>query len=300
MVKVEIKGKEYYYDGYLVQNLELLKKAVKKKWDGVIYVGGYEGDGKSEMAEQMAFFFDHDYDISRCVFTPEQFMSAVDEAEPFQAIVYDEAQDAFESTNRDSLAKAVKSKMTRIRKKQLFILIVAPDFWRINKYLFIHRSRAFIRVYAEELERGYFAFYNRQRKHKLYIEGKRKEELCVPPNFVGRYTHWRVLDEAEYEAKKDKATESINKDESKPQISTKDQVTYTMKVLNWLAKNNWIKSGGLKALASAMGISEPTLYRYRKETDSKVVIKAYIEESDLQYNDMLHTSNLTGENNEKC
>jgi len=48
MVKIDINGTERYYDGYLVNNLELIKQAVRLKWDGLFYVGGYEGDGKTE------------------------------------------------------------------------------------------------------------------------------------------------------------------------------------------------------------------------------------------------------------
>lgn len=211
MVKYEINGKEYYFDGYLLQNMLLIKQAVEKKWDGVLYIGGYEGDGKSEFAGQLALLVDPTYCLDRCVFNAEQFEEAVENAEPYQAIVYDEAQDVFESTNRDKTAQEIKSLMTRIRKKQLYLIIVAPDFWRINKYMFIHRSRAFIRVYSTGLERGYFEYYNREKKHRLKIEGQRYEKLCVAPNFRGRYTHWFPLDQEAYEEKKDKATSEIGK-----------------------------------------------------------------------------------------
>ena len=142
-MKVPINGQEYYFDGLLVENLAALKKMVELNWDGVLFVGGYEGDGKSQFAEQLAFFLDPSYCIDRCVFTPQQFIDAVDNASKGQAIVYDEAQDVFDSSSfREKWTRLIKSKLTRIRKKNLFIIVVAPDFWRINKYLFIHRSRA--------------------------------------------------------------------------------------------------------------------------------------------------------------
>jgi len=93
--------------------------------------------------------------------------------------------------------------------------MVAPDFWRINKYMFVHRARAFIRVYSNGLERGFFEYYNRTKKHELLIRGKRNEQLCVPPNFRGRYSHWFGLDEDEYDAKKEAATQEIGKDKEK-------------------------------------------------------------------------------------
>lgn len=211
-MKVTINGKEHYYDKLLYDNIMLIVEAVKKNWDGVFYVGGYEGDGKSLFTEQIAYLVDPTYCLERCVFTPSQFIEAVNNAEAGQAIVYDEAQDAFESTAKDKSARLVKSLMTRIRKKNLYIFIVAPDFWRINKYMFIHRSRAFIRVYANGLDRGFFEYYNRTKKHELMIRGKKNEHLCVPPNFRGRFTYWRVLDEAAYDDKKEAATQQLDKD----------------------------------------------------------------------------------------
>lgn len=211
-MKISINGVERYFDGRLHEALEIYKKIVANKWDGVFYIGGYEGDGKSEFAGQLAHYFDPTYCLERCVFTPEQFMKAVDEAEEGEAVVYDEAQDAFESVNRDTISRALKSKMTRIRKKRLYIIIVAPDFWRINKYMFIHRARAFFRVYANGLQRGFFEFYNRERKHRLMIEGKKKELLCVKPNFRGRFTHWFPLDEQAYDKKKEEATKLVGKE----------------------------------------------------------------------------------------
>lgn len=223
-MKIEINGVERYFDGLLVNACNLIKQAVEKKWDGLFYVGGYEGDGKSEFAGQLAYYFDHSYNLDRCVFTPGQFIEAVNNAERGQAIVYDEAQDVFESTNKDKSAREIKSLMTRIRKKQLYIIIVAPDFWRINKYLFIHRARAFIRVYSNGLERGFFEYYNREKKHELKIRGQRFEQLCVPPNFRGRYTHWFPLDQESYEEKKDEATAQIGEDSLSKEESVRKRI----------------------------------------------------------------------------
>ena len=237
MVMIDINGTERYYDGYLVQNLEIYKEAVAKNWDGVFYVGGYEGDAKSTFTEQLAVYVDRTYNITRCCFTPTQFLKAIEEADEGEAIVLDEGQDVFESTARDKTARLVKSVMTRIRKKKLYIFIIAPDFWRINKYLFIHRSRAFIRVYANGLERGFFELYNREKKHKLMVMGKRNEVLCVPPNFRGRFTHWFVLDRKEYENKKDKAATQMINDFGKKQDDKYDEVRVRILEADFITNN---------------------------------------------------------------
>lgn len=276
MVMVTINDQARYYDGYLKENLDIIKQAVELKWDGVIYVGGYEGDGKSVLAGQIALNWDPTYCLERCVFTPEQFIEAVDKAEPGQAIVYDEAQDAFESTNRDAVARLVKSKLTRIRKKRLYIIIVAPDFWRINRYLFIHRSRAFIRVYSDGLTRGFFEFYNRERKHKLMILGRRNEDMSVvTPNFRGRFTNWFPLDEEAYDAKKEAGTQSVKATEQNHPISEKEQKHYAlagaMKLYHFCHRNQWFKRGfNVEMIGKLFGVTKPTLYKHMgllEETD---------------------------------
>jgi len=41
--------KDKYIDGYLKSNLDLITKKVSKKWDGILYICGYEGDGKTTL-----------------------------------------------------------------------------------------------------------------------------------------------------------------------------------------------------------------------------------------------------------
>lgn len=264
MVKVLINGVERYYDGYWKDNLDGLKGFVERKWDGVGYFGGYEGDGKTTLALQSAVYVDPSFCLDRVVFTPQQFIDAVDKAAPGQAIVYDEAQDAFDSSIRDATSKILKMKLTRIRKKRLYIFIVAADFWRINRYLFIHRSRFFVRIYADGYDRGRFAFYNREKKHQLLIKGKKEENVhVVPPNFIGAFTDWSPLDMDEYESKKDKATLEVGKDEqNNHKAYAKDIKVSQMRLLRFLHINQWLKTGALEAGLRSAGIGRTTFFRY--------------------------------------
>jgi hypothetical protein len=253
MVKVRIKNDEVYYDGYLAENLTHLKDMVRMKWDGLGYICGYEGDGKSTLADQVAYFLDHSYCLDRCVFTPEQFIKAVNDAKPFQAIVFDEAHQAFSTANRfDKVNRIILSKLTMIRKKQLFMIIVAPTFFNIQKYLVIHRSRFMIHVYAEAKVRGNFRFFNRETKHKLYIKGKGYDNMYAEqPNFIGRFTKFFHLDEEAYEAKKDEASLVWEKKQSqRKEIVSQRLLTLVQdKLLIWLTEKHLLKQGGLKMLA---------------------------------------------------
>ena len=46
MVKVEINGHGIYIDGYLKTNMDLAKNVIKKDWDMLFLIDGYEGSGK--------------------------------------------------------------------------------------------------------------------------------------------------------------------------------------------------------------------------------------------------------------
>lgn len=264
MVKVPINGRDVYIHETIKYNMDSLRERVEKNWDGLMYIGGYEGDGKSTFAGQIAAYLDPTYNLDRCVFTPEQFLHAIENAKPFQAIVYDEAQDAFDSYNsRDPKTKVIKSKLTRIRKKQLFIIIVAPDFWRINKYLFIQRSLCFINVYSKGLERGFFAFYSRSKKHILYIKGKREENIhVIEPDFRGDFGTWFPLDKESYEKKKDdaEATVTIGGDEEKTSKEENRLIKDSMvRMYGFLSRNNWLKKGAGEATASFLGMKYASL-----------------------------------------
>ena len=203
------KGK--YIDGYLQKNMDAVKKAVTLKWDCLLFISGYEGDGKSTLAAQLAYYLDNSFNLTRVVFTPEQFKDACLNGKPKTAIVFDESYYAFTSqATMTKSARVLNSMLTMIRKKQLFIFIVAPTFFDIQKYIAVHRSRFLIHIYSKGLERGFFAFYNRARKQQLFMKGRRENNMSVTkPNFIGRFTKWFLVDEAAYDKKKEDSIQQI-------------------------------------------------------------------------------------------
>jgi len=203
-----------YIDGFLKSNLDVIIQRVDLNWDGIIYVGGFEGDGKTTLAAQLCYYFDRTFNMDRVCFTADQFRKVVESAKPKQAVLFDESYLTFNTGSRMTKeTRKVKSFLTMIRKKQLFIIIVAPTVFDIDYYIICFRSLALINVYAEGLERGFFAFYNRERKEQLYIKGKKTHDMRVTrPNFKGRFSKWNVLNLKKYEKKKDEAIESVFKE----------------------------------------------------------------------------------------
>lgn len=215
MVKVNVGEHCYYIDGYMKANLDTVIKDVKKDYDAFIVVAGREGFGKSTIAFQMATYLDPTFNLDRCVFTSEQFLEAVENAEKYQAIVFDEtmgylsARGAMSKFNR-SLIKV----MSEMRSKNLFIILCISNFFELDRYPAIHRSTGLIYIY----KRSFFGSYDYNKKRQLYFKGKKFYSYAVSPTFTGRFYSYFVLDKEKYETKKQAAIvewQQITKRESK-------------------------------------------------------------------------------------
>lgn len=205
---ITIGNHTFYMDGYLRTNLDVAKKVIKKDWDMVFLYDGTEGGGKSVKAMQDAYYCDPSLVLDRITFTPNEFRKAIMNAEKYQSVVYDEAFTGLSSREAMGAINRILVKMlAEIRQKNLFVFVVMPTFFDLDKYAALWRSRALLHVYcADGFERGYFAFYNSEKKKMLYISGKKYYSYMQPkPNFIGRFTNYYVLDEREYREKKQKS-----------------------------------------------------------------------------------------------
>jgi len=161
--------------------------------------------GKSLKAQQDAFYCDPTLDINRVTFTPTEFQKAIVNAKPYQSVIFDEAYGGLASRSANSrINKALVTVLAEIRQKNLFIFIVLPSFFDLDKYVALWRSRVLIHVYCgDNFERGNFSFFNQAKKKDLYVYGKKfynyKQTL---PNFRGRFTKFYTVDEVAYKKKK--------------------------------------------------------------------------------------------------
>lgn len=206
----------YYMDKTHQQNLDVAKKHIKKDWDMVFVYDGYEGSGKSVKCQQDALYCDPTLNLSRIVFNPDDFKEAIDTSKQYQAIIYDEAYGGLSSKSAMSTVnQAIVQKLTVIREKNLFIFIVLPTFFDLDKYVALWRSRALVHVYSgDEFRRGFFKFYNIDLKKQLYVNGKKFYNYAgVKPNYMGRFTNYYTVSEKAYRKKKRETSVSIQKED---------------------------------------------------------------------------------------
>jgi biotin operon repressor len=239
MATIKIKNdseeiiQEFYMEDRLKYNLEekVIKQIQKKDKDVVLCIDGREGTGKSTLAIQIGKFVDPSLDLSRIVFSPEDFREAVLRSKKGQCIIYDEAFTGFSS--RSSLSpinRVLVSLSMQMRQKNLFILIVLPTIFMLDKYMAMFRTKALIHVFESKGRRGYFRLFNSKKKKFLILLGSKTMSYNVKgvySRFNGRfYGKFGLGDkyEEEYRKKKEKAlSESEKTSMSSAQVRYRDQ-----------------------------------------------------------------------------
>lgn len=214
MVPFNVEGRketEYYMDGYLKQNLDILKKINKKDWDFVILLSssGIPRVGKSVHGQQIAYYLDPTFTLDHMCSSAEEFQrktkKLAQKGLKYKAIMYDEAKFGLDAKRAmETVTKTLLDFFAECGQVNAFLILVLPDFFDLKKELCLNRSICLINCYYKgEFERGYFNFYGRTRKKYLYIKGKEYHNYNAgKPDFRGRFTDFYTVDEKEYRKKK--------------------------------------------------------------------------------------------------
>lgn len=239
-------------DGYLKENLKLLKESVVyNDFDGFIVIAGKEGYGKSTFAFQIAKALDPSFCLDRVVFSLEQFQNAIYTAEKFQCIVFDETMGYLSSRSSMSrFNKALVKIFSEMRSRNLFVILNITSFFELDRYPAVHRSNSLLYVH----KRGQFASFDYNTKRLMYFEGKRTYTYCKSPNFYGHFLKYFPLDKQAYEKKK--------------QDSIKEWDTMKEKEQRWMLQRDSLikvcmdrKLLTAPEIADVMGVSPDYVYK---------------------------------------
>ena len=209
---------------------------IEKDEDCVIAIDGSEGCGKSTLAFQIGKLIDPTLNLKRVVFNAEEFREAILNAKKGQCVIFDEAFTGFSS--RSSLSgvnRTLVSLMMQMRQKNLFVIIVLPTFFLLDKYPALWRTKFLIHCYKNKGIKGYYRIYNRQKKKLLFLAGRQTYSYNVKigkvpilTRFKGRFYGVFALGDKKidnkYRKKKEKALmESEKNPMSAGQVKYKDQ-----------------------------------------------------------------------------
>ena len=214
-----VTDKNYYMEKDLVEQLDFLKECIGAKWDGVILGDGVEGSAKSNLFFQIAYYLDPNFNLDKIVFTPEQFVEAVDNASVGEFILWDEFSLAGLST--DAMTKVqgtILKKMTTIRSKRLYIGLIMSWFFELRKFFAVGRTRFLVHTYTPDgISRGFFKVWGFDSKRNLYFKGRKNYSYSVKADMRGRFpdTTGMFVDVEAYEEKKQLAVKTIDFDNNK-------------------------------------------------------------------------------------
>lgn len=162
----------YYLEPWIKDRFDnkVIKDLQKNDKDCIIAIDGKEGSGKSTLGLQWCKYIDPSFNLSRVVFTPEEFREAIYNAKKGQAIMFDEAFTGFSSRAALSgVNRTLISLMMQIRQKNLFIVIILPTVFLLDRYISLFRTRILVHVYENNGRRGYFRVYSSKKKRFLIM-----------------------------------------------------------------------------------------------------------------------------------
>jgi len=213
------KEVSYYLEPWVREKFDkkVIPELKTKDKDFFAAFDGIEGSGKSTIAMQWCKYIDPSFNLSRVVFTPDEFREAIFKAKKSQAVLFDEAFTGFSSrASLSGVNKTLVSLMMQIRQKNLFVAIVLPTIFLLDKYISIFRTRVLVHVYENKGRRGFFRVYSSKKKRQLILhKDSRVYSYGIRTKKKGRFYGVFALggeeEEKEYRKKKAKALENAEK-----------------------------------------------------------------------------------------
>ena len=260
-----------YMDGYLHSNLKILAETIVKDMTflGIIFSSTLEvGTGKSVLAQQIGEAWieqvnelhglNLDFTTKNIVFRPKELIERAFKLPQYSIIILDEWEDAHYWSE---LGMSLRQFFRKCRQLNLFMLIIIPNFFQLSPAYAISRSVFAIDVKFKEkshFERGYFNFYNFDKKKELYLKGKKSYDYGVVfRSFPGKFLDGYTVGNKEY---RDAKYQDMIRAEDERKDKPVDEKQVKMKVLRMLRRS--MPDITLKRWAEGFGIGISTINRW--------------------------------------
>ena len=227
----------------LKMQLDYLIKNVVNDWDFTLLICG-EGEvriGKSTLAQQISTYWTWSLMHLMKIKLPHSveenivFIGAdlikkgnkLGRNHIYSSLIFDEAGADLEGIKiMSKTTQAVKDYLRECGQYNMLNIMVLPEFFDLPKGIALSRSIAMINVYwlPDEdgmFNRGYFKFYNKPDKKKLYLRGKKDLDYnAYGETFFGQFPRFYTYDEKKY------------KDAKREALKNREQVSDKQKRIN--------------------------------------------------------------------
>lgn len=261
---------EYPVPKIFREQLDKVKKRVlTKDMDWVCAVDGEEGVGKSVLAMQIGKYLDPNFTLDNIVFNSDQFLKKIKDpaTKKGTCILLDETFSA--ASSRSSLSEVNKSMIgvaTEMRQRNLFILMVLPSFFDLDKYFALWRCKALVHVFFDDKGDRNYILFPKEHKKLLYIFGKKTYNYRKPksPFPVFNFPNYYTVNEEEYRTKKAEAFSGRK---------------VSMKAENWLTQRN----SYIEYLVRKIGLKQEEVGNIpEKKVDQAVISRLMMKHMDLK------------------
>lgn len=228
----------------LKEQLDYLIKNITNDWDFTLIISG-EGEvriGKSTLAQQIATYWcyelkrlhnkDIPFNIKNLVFNGGELIkqgNAIGSKIPYSPFIFDEAGADLEGAKAmRRTTQDVKDFLRECGQYNMLNILVLPEFFDLPKSIALNRTIALLNVYWLPtsdgiFQRGFFKFYSRKGKKKLYLHGKKELDYHAwGEDFYGRFPKFYTIDEKEYKDAKRRALKNREK------LNQKDKRLYSV------------------------------------------------------------------------
>ena len=218
----------FFLHDNLKRQIDYYIKNINRDWDFTIIICG-EGEvrvGKSFIACQIGAYWT--YEVNRLynknvpfnleenfVFDGRKLIEKGNKlgvAYPYSVLIFDEAGADLEGTKAMlATTRDVKDYLRECGQYNMLTILVLPEYFDLPRTIAISRAACLINVYyyADDegyFQRGYFKYYSRKAKKKLYLKGKKNLDYsAAADSFYGDFDDVFPLDLEEYKILKKKA-----------------------------------------------------------------------------------------------
>lgn len=236
-----------YLDGYIKEILDFYYNAVHfHKTTAVLVFDGRSGMGKTTLSNQFGIYLDKDFSLKKIFFTPQEFLEGLADAKKGDYLCFDEAMMLSSRATMTKINQMIVAAMSMIRSKQIFVAFCINSIFDLDRNLAISRADILCHVYGNNLiDRGKYGAFFRSKEGQdklklLYLMGRKFYDYSKPrANFVASFTKNFVVDEKEYEEKKQIGVNSYLEGDNSASTKKKDITIYRLlSTLRTLGYNN--------------------------------------------------------------
>ena len=266
----------------LVNVLDQVKKDLHKDRDIAIIIFGAVGSGKSTLGRLCCrYVADENFKPrDHIVRDVKDIATVMRNAKKYEGVVFDEASGIFGSADTNTKkTKYAQLVLDVCRQKNLFLVIIAPQFHRLTAPVALDRTTFALRTFFHKKnnQRGKFCFYGTKSKAILYEYSKKFHgKINIPrlKKWHGEFGEDMLFDE-EYRKLKDETLNLVLDSFEKPKTKQKTPADIELAYRKKMVMNNLDMP--TMQLAKLLDISERQIQKYRKEVREKLREKALIE-----------------------